>query len=265
MTPSVFFVFTDLWLFSPLAIERKGFFCVIQWAVAFFCLSFFFSFQVIRYCFKVYNQILCGKCSQFYNKNTIECHSPVILYPLSLFKKHMFTCTQDSWVSSLSGLRCQQPEGRPTPGSPQRYTIKPAAASPAEENTRHVVLCARWEKSQIEHSDGEYAQKSKYIYYRKQLFMCPNKLHKDFSNREREEDQEEGGGMRGGQGRSVFFSLECAPMTFLCLILCAISRCIIYFCVKSLTAVICHYDDTDDGASFSRHADVTLVMAPTTI
>lgn len=47
----------------------------------------------------------------------------------------------------------------------------------------------------------------------------------------------------------------------LCLIQCAISRCIIYFCVKSLTAVICHDDDdgdddddnTDDGASFSRH------------
>lgn len=29
----------------------------------------------------------------------------------------------------------------------------------------------------------------------------------------------------------------------LCLIQCAISRCIIYFCVKSLTAVICHDDD----------------------
>lgn len=58
----------------------------------------------------------------------------------------------------------------------------------------------------------------------------------------------------------------------LCLIQCAISRCIIYFCVKSLTAVICHDDDdgdddddnTDDGASFSRHKDVTLDV-PSTI
>lgn len=54
----------------------------------------------------------------------------------------------------------------------------------------------------------------------------------------------------------------------LCLIQCAISRCIIYFCVKSLTAVICHYDDDDiddDGASFSRHKDVTLDMILATV
>lgn len=57
-------------------------------------------------------------------------------------------------------------------------------------------------------------------------------------------------------------------MTFsLCLIQCAISRCIIYFCVKSLTAVICHYDDDDidDGASFSRHKDVALNMVLATV
>lgn len=41
----------------------------------------------------------------------------------------------------------------------------------------------------------------------------------------------------------------------------------IYFCVKSLTAVICHYndDDIDDDASFSRHKDVTIDMVPTTV
>lgn len=55
----------------------------------------------------------------------------------------------------------------------------------------------------------------------------------------------------GGRGRNNFLT---GMLTFdfsLCLIQCAISRCIIYFCVNSLTAVICHDDDdSDDGASF---------------
>lgn len=59
----------------------------------------------------------------------------------------------------------------------------------------------------------------------------------------------------------------------LCLIQCAISRCIIYFCVKSLTAVIRHDDDDDrddddnspDRASFSRDKDAMPNMAHTTV
>lgn len=51
-----------------------------------------------------------------------------------------------------------------------------------------------------------------------------------------------------------------------CLIQCAISRCIIYFYVKSLTAVIFRDDgdDDEDGASFSRRKDVTLDMVSAT-
>lgn len=63
----------------------------------------------------------------------------------------------------------------------------------------------------------------------------------------------------GGRGRNNFLTGMLTYDFSLCLIQCAISRCIIYFCVKSLTAVIRHYDDDiDDGASFSRHKDVTL-------
>lgn len=63
-----------------------------------------------------------------------------------------------------------------------------------------------------------------------------------------------GGAGRGGWGGWNNFLTGMLTYDFsLCLIQCAISRCIIYFCVKSLTAVIiCHYndidDDTDDGA-----------------
>lgn len=49
--------------------------------------------------------------------------------------------------------------------------------------------------------------------------MCPNKLHKDFSSRERERDAEktQGGMDFGGEGvgEGRIFSLECSPMTFL--------------------------------------------------
>lgn len=72
----------------------------------------------------------------------------------------------------------------------------------------------------------------------------------------------------GGQGRNNFLTGMLTYDFSLCLIQCAISRCIIYFCVKSLTAVICHYDDDDsddDGASCSRHKDVTLHMVLATI
>lgn len=100
---------------------------------------------------------------------------------------------------------------------------------------------------------------------RKKVFMCPIKLHKDFSSRERERDVEDRVGWEG-QGRNNCLTEMLTYDFSLCLIQCAISRCIIYFCVKSLTAVICHYDDdTDAGASFSRHKDVTLHMVLTTV
>lgn len=66
-------------------------------------------------------------------------------------------------------------------------------------------------------------------------------------------------GWRGGWGRNEVLTGMLTYDFSLCLIQCAISRCIIYFCVKSLTAVICH-DDNDDGASFSREKDVMLYM-----
>lgn len=93
--------------------------------------------------------------------------------------------------------------------------------------------------------------------------MCPNKLHKDFSSRKRERDVEK----QEAKGRNNFLTGMLTSDFSLCLIQCAISRCMIYFCVKSLTAVICHYndDDIDDGASFSRHKDVTIDMVPTTV
>lgn len=95
--------------------------------------------------------------------------------------------------------------------------------------------------------------------------MCPNKLHKDFSTRERGMDIEKGVGW-GGRGKNNFLTGMLTYDFPLCLIQCAISRCIIYFCVESLTAVICHYDDDiDDGASFSRHKDVTPDTVPTTV
>lgn len=88
--------------------------------------------------------------------------------------------------------------------------------------------------------------------------MCPNKLHKDFSSRERERDVEKG--WSGGLGQNYLSHWNAHLHDFsLCLIQCAISRCIIYFCVKSLTAVICHYDDDiDDFALFSRYKDVMI-------
>lgn len=96
--------------------------------------------------------------------------------------------------------------------------------------------------------------------------MCPNKLHKDFLKQGARKrcrkmgwdgiGREEEVGRVGG--RNNFLTGMLTYDFSLCLIQCAISRCIIYFCVESLTAVICHYDDDDigDGASFSRHKDV---------
>lgn len=76
--------------------------------------------------------------------------------------------------------------------------------------------------------------------------MCPNKLHKDFSSRERERRVENRVGLGvGGSGKNNYLTGMLTYDFSLCLIQCAISRCIIYFCVKSLTAVICHYDDDD--------------------
>ena len=72
---------------------------------------------------------------------------------------------------------------------------------------------------------------------------------------------------RGVGGRDKFLTGMLTVDFSLCLIQCAINRCIIYFCVKSLTAVICHDDDDDgdgdngDGASFfSKHEDVTATI-----
>lgn len=77
--------------------------------------------------------------------------------------------------------------------------------------------------------------------------------------------------MEGGLGEE-----QCpywnAHLCLFSLIQCAISRCIIYFCVKSLTAVICHDEDDDDSddddsdrASFSRDKDAMPYMAHTTV
>lgn len=133
------------------------------------------------------------------------------------------------------------------------------------ENNPAKLFCVQIERTPDRTTESMHRKQS----MDKKIFMCPNKLHKDFSSRERERDVENTGvGRRGGGRRRMNFLTGMLTYDFsLCLIQCAISRCIIYFCVKSLTAVTCHYDDIDDddGASFSRHKDVTLDMVLATV
>lgn len=89
-------------------------------------------------------------------------------------------------------------------------------------------------------------------------------------------DLEKGGGMEGGGwGRNSVLTGMLTYVFSLCLIQCAISRCIIYFCVKSLTSVIRRDDDDDsddddddnspDSASFSGDKDAMPYRAHATV
>lgn len=182
-----------------------------------------------------------------------------ILYPLSFLKNtNTPACTQDSQPHFYLAYRVRDSttaiflhfKG------PQRYTVLTPLLSDSPQNNPAKLFMCKLSKKPHRSQLQRVCTESKIV------FMCPNKLHKDFSSRERERDVE-----KQSKRNDSLTGMLTSDFS-LCLIQCAISRCMIYFCVKSLTAIICHYDDDDDiddGASFSRHKDVTIDMVPATV
>lgn len=81
------------------------------------------------------------------------------------------------------------------PGGPRRYSICPAAT---RQKNLAKLFCVQGERRpdktlQRVCTESKNNEKT-------QPFTCPDKLHKDFSSRERERDVENGGGMEGGLG-----------------------------------------------------------------
>lgn len=160
-----------------------------------------------------------------------------------------FACTQDSQTQLLSGLWWQ----RQWPllnyqGPPRRYGTGPGAT--LQNHLAKRMQAERQPDNTPQRVCTESRTYTNYELNKTQPFICPNKLHKGLSWQGARKGCRNRGRTEGGVGKGTVSPLECSPMTLLCLIQCAISRCIIYFCVQSPTAVTNHYEDEDDGASF---------------
>lgn len=136
-------------------------------------------------------------------KNTIiECHVPVFSTH-SFYESHTFACAQDSQPHfSLAHDVRDVRAAKGTVLTP--WLSERPEKNPAELCCVHVER--KLERTQLQRVCTE-VQKEKII------FMCPNKLHKDFSTREQGRDVEKRVGWGVGEGAN--FSLECSPMTFL--------------------------------------------------
>lgn len=207
----------------------------------------------------MYNQISCGKCSQFYE----NLPPSSVTLPLSFKRKATLTCF--ACTHRTLHVITMSPEDFPSSQGPHEVRHEHRCNQEVPTITPPSCLVCASKESQIKTTKGRKGKRKKYL-------CVQISFTKIFSSREKEKDvgkkkkkRRRGGMWRKGQVQDKFLT---GMLTFdfsLCLIQCAISRCIIYFCVKSLTADVCHDDDDDDlWCIISRHEDVPLDMVPAT-